>query len=85
MYLELLDECSVRGHIETLQSQTFDVFLIAGDIGTATTVADYLALLAGSLQVPICFCLDNQDYYGGAISAVRAAVKEAVAGVRCLN
>ena len=85
IHLELLDKGPLSEYLDFLADQMLDVLLIAGDIGTAKTVASYLALLARSLHVPTYFCLGNHDIYGGSISAVRAAVRQTAAGIRCLN
>ena len=55
IHLEFLDENSLDVYMDSLAEEMFDILLIAGDIGTSSTVTDYLARLARSLHVPIYF------------------------------
>ncbi len=85
IHLEFLDKSGCKEYVDSLKEVNMDALLITGDIGTASTVVDYLAFLAHSLHVPIYFCLGNHDYYGGTLSTVREGVKKISSEIRCLN
>ncbi len=80
IHLEFLDKSGCQEYVNNIKNVNMDALLITGDIGTASSVTNYLSLLARSLQVPIYFCLGNHDYYGGKIKAVRKSVKNTAAG-----
>ncbi len=52
-----------------------DGFLLGGDIAEAPSVADYLAQLAESVDVPIYFVLGNHDFYFGSLAEVRSKIR----------
>jgi 3',5'-cyclic-AMP phosphodiesterase len=56
-----------------------DFVLVGGDIGEASDVGHYLALLREQLARPICFVLGNHDFYFGSIEGVRTEVRHACA------
>jgi 3',5'-cyclic AMP phosphodiesterase CpdA len=62
-----------------------DAAVITGDVATADTLGRALGLLDEHLEAPVFFVLGNHDFYGGAVGAVRDAVRRQVAQARRLT
>ena len=60
--------------IEQLREAEPDVVILAGDIGTAESVEDYLDEIDDALDCPVLFVMGNHDFYGGSIQGVRTRV-----------
>ena len=75
IHLEFVDHRGRGVFIEQLRESEPDVVILAGDIGTAESVEDYLAEIDDDAgDCPILFVLGNHDFYGGSIRRVRDRV-----------
>ncbi len=64
------------GHfIKSLSRSSPDVLLLAGDIGEADSVVEYLRMIEDGFRRPIYFVLGNHDFYRGSIDRTRKEVR----------
>lgn len=68
-----------------LKAEKLDAVLLAGDIGEAESVSEFLDEIADALRVPVYFVLGNHDFYRGSIGAVRKAVARQAARSQWLH
>lgn len=71
IHLNFLGTQQIEQWLQTVATYQPDALLITGDIGEASSWADYLERMSDTLQVPIYFILGNHDYYHGRIASVR--------------
>ncbi len=70
IHLNFLTDEEIDGFCATISATEADVVLVAGDIGEAPSVGEYLCRLA-TVGLPVYFVLGNHDYYGASIASVR--------------
>jgi len=76
LHLEFVHPRIYGKFVQELQDSKADAFLLGGDIGTSSTVCEYLENLAADLRRPIYFVLGNHDYYGNSVRYVEGRVDE---------
>jgi predicted phosphodiesterase len=80
-----LDHSAVWRFVEALEAFQYDALVIAGDIGTAPTVANYLQAIHRAIDKPVLLVLGNHDFYrGGGIAEVTRAIETEFAGLPIL-
>jgi len=85
IHLEFLESYEVNDFIQRIANTPSEIILIGGDIGVASNIQIYLALLEKILKRPIYFVLGNHDFYGGSIEQVRLSVKKLISQSRWLR
>ena len=75
IHLNFLEPEGLDRFLKRLGSKQVDAILIAGDIGEADSVEEYLGLMANACKAPIYFVLGNHDYYRGSIGYVRERLR----------
>jgi Icc protein len=73
VHLNFVNRPGIERFCRAILDSSPDAVLVAGDIGEAPSVTNYLGCLESLLKRPIYFVLGNHDYYFGRISAVREA------------
>ena len=71
IHLNFLDSAKLERFVKRLASKQAEGILIAGDIGEADSIEQYLSVLTDACAAPIYFVLGNHDYYRGSIEYVR--------------
>ena len=74
IHLNFLDNEQLDRFINRLSRKKVDGILIAGDIGEANSIKNYLEILSNRLSFPIYFVLGNHDFYRGSVEFVRSEV-----------
>jgi predicted phosphohydrolase len=77
-HLDRMDESERREFMEHLGKLEPDGFIIAGDIGEADSVTDFLKDFHDTLSCPIYFVLGNHDFWGSNFEGVRSAIRNLV-------
>ena len=80
IHLNFLDDQTLARFINRLAKKKPDGIIIAGDIGEADSLMQYLAMLSDKIACSIYFVLGNHDYYRGSIDHVRSELIELVKG-----
>ncbi len=75
IHLNFLSLDQIRGFIKSLSRQSPDALLLAGDIGEADSVVEYLRMIEDGFKRPIYFVLGNHDFYRGSIVRMRRDVQ----------
>lgn len=85
LHLNFVSRGNVKVLIQAVAAEKPDAVLLGGDIGEASSVADFLEMLARAWQVPIYFVLGNRDFYYGSIQQVHAEIDALVQRVPTLT
>lgn len=70
IHLNFLGPEAIGRFLKRVLSKKVDGLLIAGDIGEADSVVEYLDLIQQECRTPIYFVLGNHDFYRGSITDV---------------
>ena len=74
LHLNFVERPTLQKFVAEVSALQPDAVLLGGDVGEASTVADFLETLARAWQVPIYFVLGNRDFYHGSIRQVHAEI-----------
>jgi Icc protein len=85
IHLNFLGTAQIEAWLYNLMQRRFDGIIIAGDIGEAPSVRDYLMRMNDRLQIPIYYVLGNHDYYQGSIEGVHTQMHKLVQKVPHLH
>ncbi len=72
IHLNFLDSEAVTRFLRRVAKMEVDRLLIAGDIGEADSLLNYLSAIHDLCPVPIYFVLGNHDYYRGSVEYLRS-------------
>ncbi len=85
IHLNFLGTQQIEVFLQSVKTQSPDIYIISGDIGEARSIYDYLRRIADTLAIPIYFVLGNHDFYHGGIQHVRMGIIKLIQEVENLH